>query len=87
MTSRQVETYVLTSADDARELRQNTGFLGHFFTPQSPTDVAQVISMAPNLAHHHAKKLAGRGLLFEQRREAGKVFYQLTAVVPQDSVE
>lgn len=35
--------------------------------------------MASNLAHHHAKKLVERGLLFEQRREAGKVFYQLTA--------
>lgn len=70
---------MLTNADDARALRQNTGFLGHFLTPQSPTDVAPVVSMAPNLAHHHAKKLSERGLLFEQRREAGKVFYQLTA--------
>jgi hypothetical protein len=70
---------MIRSVDEARALRQDTGFLGHFLHPQSPTDVAQAMGIAPNLAHHYAKKLSERGLLFEQRRESGKVFYQLTA--------
>lgn len=36
--------------------------------------------MAANLAHHHARKLADLGLLFEQGREGGKVLYQLAAL-------
>ena len=35
--------------------------------------------MAANLVHHHARKLEALGLLREEQREAGKVYYQLTA--------
>jgi len=41
--------------------------------------VATQLKMPANLAHHHVGKLSELGLLFEQRRESGKVYYQLSA--------
>lgn len=69
----------MTDAAVARALRQGHGFLGHFLAPRSPSEVAPALGMAPNLVHHHARKLADLGLLFEARREGGKVYYQLAA--------
>lgn len=69
----------ISDATTARLVQQNHRFLSYFIRPQSPSDVAGKLEMAANLAHHHAKKLAEAGLLFEQRREGGKVYYQLAA--------
>ena len=70
---------ILNTEAAARALAQSHSFLGHFLTPRSPSEVAAGLGMAANLAHHHARKLEALGLLREQRREAGKVYYQLTA--------
>ena len=69
----------IEDATIARLLRQEQDFLAQFIDPRSPSEVAARVDMAPNLAHHHARKLADAGLLFEQRREGGKVYYQLCA--------
>ena len=69
----------ITREDQARALSQNVSFLGEFVQPRSPSEVAPVLGMAANLAHHHARKLETLGLLFEQRREGGRVYYQLSA--------
>ena len=69
----------LTTEAAARALAQSHSFLGHFLTPHSPSEVAARVGMAANLAHHHVRRLEALGLLREQRREAGKVYYQLTA--------
>ncbi|AXG99760.1 ArsR family transcriptional regulator [Deinococcus wulumuqiensis] len=69
----------VTDPAAARALRQDFAFLSLFTAPVSPSDVAQKAGMAANLAHHHARKLADLGLLQEQRREGGKVFYRLAA--------
>lgn len=69
----------MTDLAVARALRQNHAFLGHFLAPHSPSEVAPALGMAPNLVHHHARKLADLGLLFGARREGGKVYYQLAA--------
>lgn len=69
----------MTGTAAARALRQDTDFLGHFVAPRSPSEVAPELGMAANLAHHHARRLADLGLLFEARRENGKVYYQLAA--------
>ena len=47
--------------------------------PSSPSEVAELAGIAANLMHHHAKRYLELGLLFEAKREAGKVFYQLVA--------
>lgn len=75
----QMDVQRVTDLTAARALRQDADFLAHFIDPVSPSDVATKLGMAANLAHHHATKLAALNLLFEQRREGGKVFYQLTA--------
>ncbi|WP_161882350.1 winged helix-turn-helix domain-containing protein [Deinococcus alpinitundrae] len=79
MTRTQLEQRRVTDLAAARALRQRSGFLAHFITPLSPSDVAPRLGMAANLAHHHVHKLAALGLLFEVRREGGKVLYQLAA--------
>ncbi|WP_104991747.1 winged helix-turn-helix domain-containing protein [Deinococcus sp. NW-56] len=79
MTQLQQEEVRVTDAAVARALRQGHGFLGHFLAPRSPSEVAPALGMAPNLVHHHARRLADLGLLFEARREGGKVYYQLAA--------
>ncbi|WP_339094974.1 winged helix-turn-helix domain-containing protein [Deinococcus sp. VB343] len=78
MTERPAHLTV-TDPAAARALRQDFAFLSLFTAPVSPSDVAQTAGMAANLAHHHARKLANLGLLQEQRREGGKVFYHLAA--------
>jgi DNA-binding transcriptional ArsR family regulator len=75
----QIAVQRVTDLAAARALRQDNDFLAHFIDPVSPSEVATKLGMAANLAHHHATKLAALGLLFEQRREGGKVFYQLVA--------
>lgn len=79
MTQIQLDTLDIKDAQMARALKQDTDFLSFFVQPASPSQVAKAAGMSANLAHHHAKKLADLGLLFEQRREGGKVFYQLAA--------
>jgi DNA-binding transcriptional ArsR family regulator len=69
----------ITDEAAARALAQDHHFLPHFLTPRSPSDVAAELGMAANMAHHHVKRLEGLGLLSEQRREGGKVYFQLTA--------
>lgn len=79
MTTSQAETQRIADAPTARALRQNVTFLGLFTGPRSPSEIAASAGMAANLAHHHARRLAGLGLLLEVRREGGRVFYQLAA--------
>lgn len=79
MTQIQLERQRVNDLAAARALRQDSDFLAHFITPLSPSDVAPRLGMAANLAHHHARRLAESGLLFEARREGGKVYYQLAA--------
>lgn len=77
----------ITDEAAARALAQDHRFLRHFLTPQSPSEVAAGLGMAANLAHHHVRRLEALGLLEEQRRGGGKVYYQLTAQqfrVPMD---
>lgn len=78
----------ITDEAAARALAQDHRFLRHFLTPQqSPSDVAAGVGIAANLAHHHVRRLEVLGLLEEQRRGGGKVYYQLTAQqfrVPMD---
>lgn len=79
MTQIQTESIKITDLATARALRHNNDFLAHFIVPLSPSDVAPRLSRAANLAHHHARKLADVGLLFEQQRKGGEVLYQLAA--------
>lgn len=79
MTQTQQETVRVTDVASARALRQNVNFLGRFMAPRSPSEVAPEVGMAANLAHHHARKLADLGLLFEAKRGGGRVLYQLAA--------
>ncbi|OLV18331.1 hypothetical protein [Deinococcus marmoris] len=79
MTIAQEETRRIGDVPAARALRQNIAFLGLFTQPRSPSEIAASAGMAANLAHHHARKLEGLGLLLEVKREGGKVFYQLAA--------
>ncbi|MBZ9713378.1 winged helix-turn-helix domain-containing protein [Deinococcus multiflagellatus] len=69
----------ITDPAAARALRQHHAFLGLFVQPQSPSEVAARAGMAANLVHHHARRLTDCGLLFEQRREGGRVYFQLAA--------
>lgn len=73
------DSLTVTDLAAARALRQQAGFLGLFADPRSPTQAARAAGIAPNLAHHHARQLTSCGLLFEQRREGGRVYFQLTA--------
>lgn len=79
MISTQPDQLRITDPRQARALRQQQHFLARFLTPQSPSDVAASVGMAPNLAHHHARKLAALGLLIRLERQGGKVHYQLAA--------
>lgn len=79
MPHEQLDMQRLTGASAARALKENFGFLGLFVHPRSPSEVAGKAGMPPNLAHHHARKLADLGLLFQQRREGRRVYYQLAA--------
>ncbi|WP_425146740.1 ArsR/SmtB family transcription factor [Deinococcus sp.] len=77
----------LTDQAAARALAQQHRFLGHFLEPHSPSEVAARLGMAANLAHHHARRLEGLGLLRSERRAGGRVYYQLSAAsfrVPMD---
>ena len=69
---------ILTTAEQAKAV-QEVGFLGQFFAPKSPSDAARKLGIPANLAHHHAQRHLGLGLLQETGREGGKVLYQLTA--------
>ena len=75
---KQEQTLVIDNPEAARALRE-TQFLAYFLEPASPSEVAKLAGIAANLMHHHAKRYLELGLLFEAKREAGKVFYQLTA--------
>lgn len=75
----QQETAHVADAQVARALKQDHTLLARFLSPRSPSGVAAEVGMAANLVHHHARKLADLGLLFEERREGGRVFYQLAA--------
>lgn len=70
---------ILSDVKAARALAQQHSFLGNFLEPSSPSEVAQRVGLRATLAHHHARRLMRLGLLQEQRREAGRVYYQLSA--------
>jgi hypothetical protein len=74
----QKDIITVTDVEAARALR-GVGFLPQFLEPASPSDVAKQAKVAANLVHHHAKRCLELGLLFEVKREGGKVFYQTTA--------
>ncbi|MFC4453670.1 winged helix-turn-helix domain-containing protein [Deinococcus sonorensis] len=74
-----LESLPISDPGAARLLRQNHAFLSLFVHPKSPSEIAKRAGMAPNLAHHHARKLAEAGLLREVNREGGRVFFQVTA--------
>ncbi|MBB6099918.1 hypothetical protein HNR42_003378 [Deinobacterium chartae] len=69
---------VITDPAAARAL-EDSGFLGRFVRPASPSEVARSLGMRPNLAHHYARRYARLGLPFEAERRAGHVYYQLSA--------
>lgn len=69
---------IVHDADAARALL-NTPYLDRFVDPASPSDVARDLGLPANLVHHHARRALDLGLLFEARREGGKVYYQLAA--------
>lgn len=69
---------IVTRPEQARAL-QDSGFLGRFLEPASPSVVARHLGISASLAHHHAKRHASLGLLNEVKREQGKVYYQLAA--------
>lgn len=72
------EELTITNETAARALAQSHRFLAHFLTPRSPSEVAAQLGKAANLIHHHARKLAGLGLLRGERREEGRVYSVLT---------
>jgi hypothetical protein len=74
----QKDIITVTDVEAARALR-GVGFLPQFLEPASPSDVAKQAKVAANLVHHHAKRCLELGLLFEAKREGGKVFYQTAA--------
>lgn len=79
MATEQLDVLRVSDPAQARALKGNLDLLGRFLSPASPSDVATALGQPANLVHHHARKLTELGLLFEQRREGGKVFLQLTA--------
>jgi hypothetical protein len=74
----QKDIITVTDIEAARALR-GVGFLPQFLEPASPSDVAKQAKVAANLVHHHAKRCLELGLLFEAKRQGGKVFYQTAA--------
>jgi DNA-binding transcriptional ArsR family regulator len=74
----QKEELVITNPEAARALR-DTPMLAQFLEPKSPSEVAKKIGQPANLVHHHAKRGLELGLLLEDRREGGRVYYQLAA--------
>lgn len=74
----QLDEMVVTRPEQARAL-QDTGFLGRFLEPASPSDVARSLGMKAALAHHHARRHAALGLLNVVKRDGGRVYYQLAA--------
>lgn len=68
----------LTTPEQAKAV-QDTGFLGQFLEPVSPSEVAKKLGLSANLAHHHAQRHVALGLLRLVKREHGRVYYQLTA--------
>jgi hypothetical protein len=68
----------LTNPEAARVL-SDTPVLYRFLEERNPSDVAKEMEMPANLVHHHVKRGAELGLLFETRRENGRVYYQLAA--------
>lgn len=75
---KQQAALVIENPEAIKALRE-TSFMGLFLEPNSPSEVAKVVGISANLMHHHAKRYLELGLLFEAKREAGKVFYQLAA--------
>lgn len=76
----QLDEMVVVRPDQARAL-QESGFLGRFLEPASPSDVARALGLRANLVHHHARRLEGLGLLRVVKRDEGRVYYQLVARV------
>ena len=74
----QLPELVIDDPAAARSL-MNVAFLSRFLEPASPSDVARRLGMPANLAHHHARRALKAGVLFEARRDQGKVLYQLSA--------
>ncbi len=74
----QKEELIITNPEAARALR-DTPMLAQFLEPKSPSEVAKKIGQPANLVHHHAKRGLELGLLLEDRREGGRVYYQLAA--------
>jgi DNA-binding transcriptional ArsR family regulator len=74
----QIKELTLTNSEAARALRDND-LLGEFLEPTSPSEVAKKTGQPANVIHHHAKRFLELGLLFEVKREARRVFYQLSA--------
>jgi DNA-binding transcriptional ArsR family regulator len=75
---KQLSTLVIQNPEAIKTLRE-TQFLGYFLEPRSPSEVALQAKISANLMHHHAKRFLELGLVFEAKREDGKVFYQLAA--------
>jgi DNA-binding transcriptional ArsR family regulator len=74
----QKESLIITNPEAARALR-DTPMLAQFLEPKSPSEVAKKTGQPANLVHHHAKRGLELGLLLEDRREGGRVYYQLAA--------
>lgn len=74
----QTDRIRLTDPEAARALR-DTPMLHCFSEERNPSDVAKQIGMPANLVHHHVKRGLELGLVFETRRDAGRVYYQLAA--------
>ncbi len=68
----------ITNPEAAKTLR-SSAILPYFLEQENPSAVAKKLGTTANLVHHHAKKALELGLLFEARREKGKIYYQLTA--------
>ncbi len=77
MQQAEIEIFTIEAAKALRDIP----LLQHFAAPNSPSDVAKAANMPANLVHHHAKRALESGILFEAKRENGKVFYQLAARV------
>lgn len=74
----QKDELIISNVEQAKAL-QDTDFLSYFVKPASPSDITKKLNMSTNLVHHHAQKHLALELLFEAKREKGKVFYQLVA--------
>lgn len=74
----QLDEMVVEETEQAKAL-WDFGFLNKFLEPASPSDVARILGIPANRAHHRAKRHLRLGLLREVKREQRKVFYQLVA--------